>query len=121
MNKGLRGTVVQVRPELLEERLKVVASVKADTGEIVEAHMPDREVSAFLPRSVLLGTGTSAPASLLDTLGPILARMTEGRQVRVWQYRERWFFSFPTWRRVRFIAEAVADTQGSAAEAPKAP
>ena len=117
MKKGTRGTVVRVRPELQAERLKVIATVKSDTGETFEAHMPDREVSAILPRSVLLGERATAPHSLLQTLETILARMTEGRLVRVWQYRERWFFSFQPWRGVRFISEAPAEPTGDLASA----
>ena len=104
---GMKGVVVRVRPELQAERLKVVVTVRTDSGETVEAHMPDREVSALLPRSVLLGSGTKAPLSLMDTVEPILARMTEGRRVRVWQFKERWFFSFQPWRSVRFLPEEI--------------
>ena len=102
MTKGTRGTVTSVRPELKEHRLKVVATIRTESGETLDAHMPDREVSAVLPRSVLLGDSRKAPLALLDTLAPILARMTEGRLVRVWQYKERWFFSFQQWKGVRF-------------------
>ena len=117
MTKGTRGTVTSVRPELLKQHLKVVATVRTDSGETMDAHMPDREISAILPRSVLLGQARTAPPSLLDTLTPILARMTEGRLVRVWQYKERWFFSFQQWKGVRFldaeeehpVPEATAD------------
>ena len=68
MNKSLKGTVVRVKPQLDTDRLKVVATIRADTGETVEAHMPEREISALLPRSILLGSGTRAPLSLLDTV-----------------------------------------------------
>ena len=107
MTKGTRGTVVRVRPELRAERLKVIVVVKTETGEMLEAHMPDREVAAVLPRSILLGPARTAPISLLDTMEPILARMTEGRLVRVWQYKERWFFSFQPWKNVRFVADGL--------------
>ena len=103
MTKGTKGTVTTVHPELHQQRLKVVATIRTDSGETVDAHMPDREVSAILPRSVLLGSARSAPVSLLGTLAPILERMTEGRLVRVWQYKERWFFSFQQWKGVRFL------------------
>jgi hypothetical protein len=101
----MRGTVVKVRPELHAGRLRVLVSVKSEAGEVLEAQMPDREVAAILPRSVLLGESSVAPLSLLDTVSPILARMSEGRTVRVWQYRERWFLSFQPWRSVRFADE----------------
>jgi len=118
MTKGTRGTVISVHPELLKQRLKVVATVRTDTGETMDAYMPDREISAVLPRSVLLGQARTAPLSLLDTLSPILARMTEGRLVRVWQYKERWFFSFQQWKGVRFLE---ADGKHAAATATADP
>ena len=105
MKKGMRGVATQVRPEIQAQRLKVTATVTVESGEPVVAQMPDREVSAILPRSVLLGTARTAPLSLLETLQPILSRMTEGRQVRIWQYRDRWFFSFVPWKGVRFLSD----------------
>jgi hypothetical protein len=128
MKKGMKGIVAQVRPEILAQRLKVTATVRVESGEAVVAQMPDREVSAILPRSVLVGTARTAPVSLLGTLQPILSRMTEGRQVRIWQYRERWFFSFVAWRGVRFLSDQEAEeaqgTRGTretpAAETPAA-
>jgi len=102
VTKGMKGTVVSVRPELRDRRLSAVATVKTESGEMLEAHMPDRELSVVLPRSVLLGTSRKAPLSLLDTIAPILSRMAEGRVVRAWKFRERWFFSFQQWRGVTF-------------------
>jgi hypothetical protein len=106
MTRGTRGTVVSVRPQLREQRLKVVAAVRTESGEVIDAYMPDREISAILPRSVLLGEARAAPVSLMETVGPILTRMTEGRIVRVWQYKDRWFFSFQQWKGVRFLDNA---------------
>jgi len=105
MRKGKSGTAVRVLPQLQGQRLRVVVTLKTDDGEVMEAQMPDREVSALLPRSILLGSVARAPISLLGTVQPILARQTEGRRVRVWQYKERWFLSFPGWRGVRFVEE----------------
>jgi len=105
MTRGTRGTVVGVRPQLVQQHLKVVASVRVQSGETLEAYMPDREISAILPRSVLLGDARRAPVSLTETMAPILSRMTEGRLVRVWQYKDRWFFSFQQWKGVRFLDE----------------
>lgn len=97
------GTIVRARAELQGQRLKVIASVRMDAGEVVEAQMPDREVSAILPRSILLGGTTTAPVSLLDTVRPIIERMSEGRRARLWLYKESWFLSFQPWRGVRFV------------------
>ena len=105
MNKGMKATIVRARPEIQARRLKVFASVRSDSGEMREAQMPDREVAAILPRSLLLGEGATAPAALLNTLAPIIVRMSEGRRVRLWLYKERWFLSFQPWRSVRFVEE----------------
>ncbi len=101
----MKGTVTRVRPVLVNERLRVVAEVKTEHGEIHEAFMPDREVAAILPRSILLGGGAKAPHAMLSTIEPILVRMTEGRTVRLWKYEERFFFSFLPWKSVRFAPD----------------
>ncbi|HET6452117.1 MAG TPA: hypothetical protein VFI08_12440 [Spirochaetia bacterium] len=101
------GEIVHARTELHGDRLRVVASVQMDGGERVEAQLPDRETAAILPRS-LLAASSRVPVSLLDTLGPIVARMCDGRRARVWSYRERCFFSFQSWKSVRFLPEATA-------------
>lgn len=121
MNKGLKGTAVRVHPQLQGERLRVLVTLKTDEGETVEAQMPDRELSALLPRSILLGAGARAPVSLLGTVQPILARLTEGRRVRVWRYKEKWFLSFPGWRGVRFVDEPAAVAQQVPGGTPPAP
>jgi hypothetical protein len=101
----MKGTVSSVHPVLRNERLKVVARVKTENGDECEAFMPDREVAAVLPRSILLGGATTAPPALLETFQPILQRMTEGRSVRLWKYGERFFFSFQPWKSVRFARD----------------
>jgi hypothetical protein len=98
----MKGTVDSVRPILNEDRLKVVARVRTADGNLRDAYMPDRELSAVLPRSILVGASTRAPRGLLSTMEPILARMTQGRTVRVWSYKERDYFSFQPWKSVRF-------------------
>ena len=114
------GTILKVRPELQSQRLRVVASVRMDAGETVEAQIPDREVSAILPRSVLLGTSTRAPLSLLETVRPIVERMAEGRRARLWLYKERWFLSFQPWRGVRFVDDEPLPALNHAAESTDA-
>jgi hypothetical protein len=109
-----------VRPELHSQRLKVVASVRMDSGEVVEAQMPDREVSAILPRSILLGATTRAPLSLLETVRPIVERMSEGRRARLWLYKERWFLSFQPWRGVRFVDDEPPPARDRAVDAGEA-
>jgi hypothetical protein len=98
----MKGTVDSVRPVLKADRLKVVAQVRTEDGAVREAYMPDRELSAVLPRSILPGSSSRAPRGLLSTMEPILARMTQGRVVRVWTYGAESYFSFQPWRTVRF-------------------
>ena len=104
------GTIVHAQARLQGERLYVEATVRLDTGERVEARLPDRETAAILPRSILLAGSPTAPASLVDTLGPIVTRMCDGRRARVWSYRDRRFFSFPSWKSVRFREDATPRT-----------
>jgi hypothetical protein len=121
-----RGTVTTARPLLNGERLRVVVEVRMGTGEVREVSLPDREVAAILPRSILLGGSCRAPVSMLSTLEPIVARMTEGRMVRMWQYGDRWFCSFLPWKSVRFVPEGTdppdggPPADGTAAESPAA-
>jgi hypothetical protein len=117
-----RGTVTRARPLLEKERLRVVADVRSESGDVREVTLPDREVAAILPRSILLGgscratpamLGTLEPIcratpAMLGTLEPIVVRMTEGRVVRMWEYGGRWYGSFLPWKSVRFAAEEGA-------------
>jgi hypothetical protein len=99
----MKGRIVDIRPILHGESLKVAAKVKTrDWGE-VDAFLPDREVSAFLPRSVLLGEERRAPRELLEIIAAIIKRLAGGREVRLWKYRDLTYFAFLSWRGVRFV------------------
>jgi hypothetical protein len=111
-----RGTVTRARPSLNGERLRVVLEVRSDSGEVREVSLPDREVAAILPRSILLGGACRAPVAMLGTLEPIVARMSEGRVVRMWQYADRWYCSFLPWRSVRFVADDAGSPEAGPQE-----
>lgn len=98
----MRGTIVAVRPILIEKRLRVVARVLKEDRVKIDAYLPDREVSALLPRSALLGQARKAPKQLLKTVSSIIKRMVSGRPVRVWKYGDSYYFSFLSWRGVTF-------------------
>ena len=98
----MKGVVLDISPGLVDGRLKVSARVRTDEEGEVQAYLPDREVAAFLPRALLVGRASRAPRSLLATISPILRRFAVGRQVRVWEYQEGRYFSFPSWRSVKF-------------------
>jgi len=101
----MRGTVTCIRPVIRNARMRVVASIRTEECGLVEGYLPDREVSAFLPRSVLLGEARRAPPAILGTVGPILSRFTRGRKVRLWTYGGETYFSFLPWRAVSFAME----------------
>ena len=112
------GMIQAAATQLQGQRLKVVASVRMEDGELREAQLPDREVAAILPRCILLAGAATAPASLLDTMRPIVERMCVGRRARTWLYKEKWFFSFQPWRGVRFVEEEPAALIRPEAPAP---
>lgn len=94
-----QAVVRSTRASVENGRLVVRLCIDPASGE---AYLPDREVSALLPRSLLVGTLRAAPPELLGTIGPILERLVRGRTVRVWEYRDRRYASFLSWRSVRF-------------------
>ena len=100
--KNVVGWVDEASPVLEGECLKVRLRVTAESGENLEAWLPERELAALLPRSILAGAERQVPPELLSTIEPMLARLVTGRQVRVWRYRDRGYASFLPWRAVRF-------------------
>jgi hypothetical protein len=99
----MRGTILDIRPQIKADKLKVMARIRTKDWGDVDACLPDRETAAFLPRSVLVGEGKTAPRTLLKTMLPILKRMSTGRLVRLWRYNDQYYFSFLSWRDVTFV------------------
>ena len=97
-----KGRVETVHPVIEGSRLKVRLTVFAPNGQQHFAFLPDRELSALLPRSILLGSLRDVPQGMLKTIDPMLNKLVRGREGRVWQYSERWYASFLPWRSVRF-------------------
>ena len=98
----MQGRVRRIQPKVVDGRLKILTKVRTDDGPEIEAYLPDREVSALLPREILLGEETNPPRALLRTLADILKTSVHGRCVRVWEYQDRHYASFPSWRSVKF-------------------
>jgi hypothetical protein len=98
----MKAVLRDVHPSICSEKLRVVGRVCTEEGEEFDAFLPYREVSALLPRSILLGDHTRAPESILTTIEPMLRRLAEGRPVRLWEYRKQHYFSFLSWRNVTF-------------------
>jgi len=99
----MRGKIIAIRPKVVSEKLKVIATIRTDKVGLIDAYLPDRELSGLLPRSILVGTKEDAPIELLSTIASMIRRMTLGRKVRLWNYQDKYFFSFLSWRKVRFI------------------
>jgi hypothetical protein len=97
-----KGRVETVHPVIEGSRLKVRLTVCEHNGQQHFAFLPDRELSALLPRSILLGSLRDVPQGMLKTIDPMLNKLVKGREVRLWQYSERWYASFLPWRSVRF-------------------
>lgn len=100
--KAQQGRIEGVAAILEGERLKVQLTVLVEGKGVRSAYLPEREVAALLPRSLLAGSGGRPPEQLLDTLEPILVRLVRGRTVRLWSWQERTYASFLPWRSVRF-------------------
>ncbi|MBN1411909.1 MAG: hypothetical protein JW969_13755 [Spirochaetales bacterium] len=98
----MHGKINEIRPVIRKGRLKVVAKIFVPEWGYKDAFLPDREVSTILPRCILAGKATRLPRKFLKTLVPIIRRMTIGREVRIWNYEEIYYFSFLSWKNVKF-------------------
>ena len=106
----MQGIVVDVRPLVRNDRLRVEAMVRTEENQEIDAYLPDRELAAILPRSVMLGEARSAPLALLESIAPIVERMAGKRRVRVWEYKGTHYFGFLSWKSVSFAGH---ETPGS--------
>ena len=103
----MKGMVVDVYSLAVGGRLRVEARVKAQNGEICTAVMPERELSTILPRSILIGDEKKVSIQFLPTINAIVKRMAVGRNVRLWNYRDRSYFAFLSWRGVTITEDAL--------------
>jgi hypothetical protein len=107
-----QGRIIEIIPQIEEERLRVRArvslTIKArDIPEpIVEVHLPDRELAALLPRTVLVGDGKYVGKEILPMLASILTNLAKGRKVKIWEYGDRYYCRFVGWKDVRFASPA---------------
>ena len=98
------ASVVAVTASLKARRLQVDAVVRDQNGRRMAARVPDRELAALLPRSILAANGDPKP-ELLATIAVIMNRTVLGRRVRVWEFCGQRYLAFLSWRCVRFRAE----------------
>lgn len=102
---ALNGKIKTIQAFLDKDKLRVAAQVDTGDGETLKAHLPDRELSALLPRSILIGKIKDVPRELLSTIDPMIRRLAAGRNVRLWQYEQRYYFSFLSWKNVHFLSD----------------
>jgi hypothetical protein len=102
---ALNGKIKTIQAFLDKDKLRVAAQVDTGIGETLKAHLPDRELSALLPRSILTGKTKDVPRELLSTIDPVIRRLASGRNVRLWQYEQQYYFSFLSWKNVRFLSD----------------
>lgn len=106
-------SVVAVTARLVDQRLRVDAVVYGADGRRMSARVPDRELAALLPRSILAADGHPAP-QLLNAIRAIVERTVVGRRVRVWEYGGERYLAFLSWRTVCFNGAPTA-ASGTAA------
>jgi len=102
---ALNGNIKIIQAFLDRDKLRVAAQVDTGRGEILKAYLPDRELSALLPRSILTEKTKDVPRELLSTIDPMIRRQAAGRNVRLWQYEQQYYFSFLSWKNVRFLSD----------------
>lgn len=100
-----QGKIVRARLRLRRERLTVLLTVRSDGARCRTVELPDRELAALLPRTILLGEADCAPRALLETAAAVIERMTVGRRVLVREENRLPSARFLSWRSVRFPAE----------------
>jgi hypothetical protein len=113
--KGMTGTILDARPIVHKERLRVVAKISLDELGSVDAFLPDREVAALAPRSRIVGNTRRTGYDVLQTVDVTLKPLVVGRPVRVWTYQDEFYCSFLPWRAVRIIeSDESPETTGTA-------
>ncbi len=111
------AAVVAITAQVVDQRLRVDALVREEDGRRMPVRIPDRELAALLPRSILAADGHPAP-QLLDAIRTIMARTVVGRRVRVWEYRGQRYLAFLSWRTVRFSAEQAGGARSPSRNRP---
>jgi len=98
------GKVLDLKTVLKTGHIRITARIKEQNGRVFSAVLPDRELSALVPRSILLGESSNAPENMLDVIESILRKAVRGRRVRYWEYQNTEYFSFLSWRNIKFTA-----------------
>ena len=109
----MEGRITGIHATADNGRLVVTAAVEYEDGTVQKASLPGREKSALVPRSILLGDGRKADLSLLDDINEMLEKMTLGRVVRTWEYRDERYCAFLPWSQITFAARENGNTSAA--------
>jgi hypothetical protein len=97
------GKIVFVRPALKRGRLLARVTVQTEKHGYCQARLPERELAALVPRSLLVCDRGEAPSSLLGIIGSLLQRTASGRKVRLHRSPAgESLVTFLPWKQVRF-------------------
>lgn len=113
------GRITAVRPEVIDKRLQLKAEIRCEEGRLTEAIFPQRETAALVPKFILLGSQKTASFGLLETIHSAASGLAIGRTVRIWEYNERLYCSFCSWRDVKFSADEFENADLTANNASK--
>ena len=85
-------------------KLRIFAAIDREDDSLVRAELPQREIATLLPRDILLGEEKTITSQLLETIGVTTKRLLIGRKARVWEYNDKTYFGFPTWRTAKVLS-----------------
>lgn len=106
----MEGKIIAIRPELVGKSLNVLVDIVSEEGNTVCAVLPGREKATLLPRSLLVGDGMEADSSLLSEIQEMLSKLTVGRRVRMWEYRDTMYCGFLSWSDISFQTQEESST-----------
>ncbi len=104
--------ITSIQATVERDTLKVIATVEEREGIRTEAYLPSRETAALLPREILAQGGEHTGRPLIPLMNELLEKLTLGREVRVWEYNERLYCSFPRWRKADLPSPEDAAREG---------
>jgi hypothetical protein len=101
------GKIIFVKPVIRRRRLCVRVTVQTEKAGVCQALLPERELAALVPRSLLVYNCEEAPHSLLGIISSLLKRTTAGRKVSLQRtVNGETLVTFLPWRNVRFSGPA---------------
>lgn len=94
------ATVKGITVDTSTGRLTMQLTCSSQEQELISVQLPDREVSALIPRE-LFQENKNNPV-ILTKLTEISTKLLVGRQVRLYDYRGGTYAGFPRWKGLTF-------------------